>query len=184
MSEIFGFFLESVVPRNMLIAYFLGVTLAISETEGLRTSLVKGTKFSLGIFFAAMAGLLIADILALELEFLVVWVFFLTAVLMSLILMFFGELEGDFYGMPKMFLFFMPVVGIQWIMFQGNYDFTQLVTGIFAHALGYYLAFVLIATIKEQIKISEAESYFKVIPVILIGLGVAAMAIQGFFFLY
>ncbi len=184
MNELFGFFLENIVPRNMVIAYFLGVVLAIVETEGLMTSLVKGTKFALGIFFAAILGLLIADILALELEFLIVWVFFLSAALLSLVLMFFGELQGDFYGMPRFFLFLAPVIGIQWILFQGNYDFAQLITGVFANSLGYYLAFVLIATIKEQVKISEAESIFKLVPAILIGLGVTAMAVQGFFFLY
>lgn len=184
MNELFGFFLETIIPRNMMIAYFLGVVLAIVETKGLRSSLVKGIKLSLGIFFAAILGLLIADLLVLELEFLVVWVFFLSAAFISLVLIFFGELQGDFYGMPKFFLFLAPVIGIQWIIFQGNYDFAQLVTGVFANALGYYLAYILVATIKEQVKISEAETIFKLVPAILIGLGVAAMAIQGFFFLY
>ena len=184
MSEYLGIFLENIVPRNLVLMHFLGILISIAETKGVRTSLIKGVKFSLGLFFATVIGVVIASSLPLELEFFHPWIFLLTALGIIFILQYTGELTGDFYGMPKLFLPLVPIVGLQYLLFQRGLNFEIMMISAIANAIGFYFGYILIATIKEQIIISEANDIFKYTPTLLISLGVLSMAAMGFAFIY
>ncbi len=110
--------------------------------------------------------------------------FFLVSLGAIIVLQYLGELKGDYYGMPKLFIFMPALLGFQWIILERNLVFTEMMVTAFANAIGFYIAFVLIATLKEQMRISEASDIFKLAPAILIGLGIAAMGVSGFLFLY
>lgn len=184
MSEFLGIFLENIVPKNLIFMYFLGVLISFAETNGVRTSLIKGVKFSLGLFFATVIGVVIASSLPLELEFFHPWIFLLTALGIVFILQRTGELDGDFYGMPRLFLPLVPIVGLQYLLLQRGLSFEVMMISAIANAIGFYIGYILIATIKEQILISEANDIFKYAPVLLISLGVLSMAVMGFAFIY
>lgn len=184
MNKTFGLFLENILPVNMVLIYSLGVLVSFVETDRVRPSLVKGLKFAFAILFAGLFGWIIMDTIGIEFEFIAAWVFFLVSLGIILILQYLGELKGEFYGLPKLFLFLPTLVGFQWLLLERNLVFSDMMVTVFANALGFYIAFVLIATLKEQMRISEASDIFKLAPAILIGLGIAAMGISGFSFLY
>ncbi len=184
MSEFLGIFLENIVPRNLVLMHFLGVLISIAETKGVRNSLIKGIKFSLGLFFAAVIGVVIASSLPLQLEFFHPWIFLLTSLGIVFILQYTGELKGDFYGMPKLFLPLVPIVGLQYILVERGLGFEVMMISAIANTIGFYFGYILIATIKEQIIISEANDIFKYKPVLFISLGVLSIAAMGFAFIY
>lgn len=184
MNETFGLFLENILPNNMVLIYSLGVLVSFVETERVRPSLIKGVKFAFAVFFAGIFGWIIVDAIGIEFEFLAAWIFFLISLGIIIILQYLGELKGDFYGLPKLFLFLPTLVGFQWLILERDLVFSDMMITVFANAIGFYIAFVLIATLKEQMRISEANDIFKLAPAILIGLGIAAMGVAGFSFLY
>ncbi|MGM0414409.1 MAG: Rnf-Nqr domain containing protein [Bacillota bacterium] len=184
MNETFGLFLENILPVNMVLIYSLGVLVSLLETDRVRPSLIKGVKFAFAILFAGIFGWIIVDSIGIELEFLAAWVFFLVSLGVIIVLQYLGELKGKFYGLPKLLLFLPTLVGFQWLILERNLVFSEMMVTVFANGLGFYVAFVLIATIKEQMRISEASDIFKLAPAILIGLGIAAMGVSGFSFLY
>ncbi len=184
MSEFIGVFLENLFPENILLVYFMGVLLSIAETRGVRTSLYKGVKFAFALFFAAFLGFIIADAIPLEFEFFHPWIFLLTSLAAVFILQLSGELKGEFYGVPRLLLPLVLFVGTQYILVGRGLSFEMMVVSALANSLGFYLGFILIGTIKEQMIISEADDIFKYSPVLLISLGVLSMAVMGFAFLY
>lgn len=184
MNETFGLFLENILPVNLVLIYSLGVLVSLVESDRVRPSLVKGVKFAFAILFAGIFGWVIVDSIGIEFEFLAAWVFFLVSLGAIIVLQYLGELKGDYYGIPKLFIFMPALLGFQWIMLERNLVFSEMMITAFANAIGFYIAFVLIATLKEQMRISEANDIFKLAPAILIGLGIAAMGVAGFSFLY
>ncbi len=184
MSELMGVFLENIVPQNMVLIYFLGVLLSIAETEGVRTTLFKGVKYSLGLFFAVIIGVIVAESLPLALEFLHPWIFLLTALGAVFIFQLIGDLKGEFYGIPRLFLPLVPIVGVQYLLMDRGLSFDVMVISALANSIGFYLGFILTGTIKEQIMISETDDIYKFAPALLISLGVLSMAVMGFGFLY
>lgn len=184
MSETLGIFLENLLPGNIVLMSFLGVLLSLVETDKVRNSLVKGVKFSLALLFAVIGGWVITAGMGLEFEFLALWLFALISLLIVGLLQHMDELTGDYFGLPKLFLFLPTLIGYQWLINQRDLLFSDMIIQAFAGAIGFYLVFVLIATFKEQIKISEANEIFKLFPTVLVALGVMAMAVAGFGFLY
>ncbi|SDL92106.1 hypothetical protein [Halarsenatibacter silvermanii] len=184
MSELFGIFLENIIPQNIIFAYFLGVLISLVETAGVRRSLIKGVKFSLGLFFAAIVGTIIAASLPLELEFAHGWIFLLTALGAVFVLQKTGEFQGEFLGVPRFFLMLAPLVGLQYILVDRGLSVDVMLITALANSIGFYFGFILIGTIKEQVRISEADEIYKYVPTLLISLGVLGMIIKGFAFLY
>ncbi len=184
MSELMGIFLENIASQNMVLIYFLGVLISIAETGGVRTSLLKGVKYSLGLFFAVIIGVIVADSLPLALEFIHPWIFLLTALGAVFIFQLMGDLKGDFYGIPRLFLPLIPIVGLQYLLVDRGLSFDVMVISALANSIGFYMGFILIGTIKEQIMISETDDIYKFAPALLISLGVLSMAVKGFAFLY
>lgn len=72
------------------------------------------------------------------------------------------------------------VLGVAIINIQEGYNFIETVVNGFAVAVGFSLALVLLAGIRERIEYSAIPAPFKGIPIAFICAGLLAMAFMGF----
>ena len=72
------------------------------------------------------------------------------------------------------------VLGVAILMIQKEFNLLQSVTYSVATALGFALALVLFAGIRERLDFEDVPKSFKGIPIALITAGILAMAFMGF----
>ena len=72
------------------------------------------------------------------------------------------------------------VLGVAILMIQKEFNLLQSVTYSVATALGFALALVLFAGIRERLDFEDVPKAFKGIPIALITAGILAMAFMGF----
>ncbi len=183
MREIAAVFWEYVFPENILLVYFFGVLLAIVETPGLKRSFKKGFKLSCGLLISALSGWIITGYISGEQDFIALLIFLLTSLFAIYLLQKMGELEGEWLGLPKMVLVFVPMIGLQWLAREQGINITDSFFMIAGSVTGFYMSFILIAAIKEQIRLAEAKKIFKNEYTLLLAIGFLALAVIGFSFI-
>jgi len=182
VSEITAIFWEYVLPENIMLVSFMGVLLAIVEAPGLKKSFKTGFKLSAALFLSGFLGWLITGYLNEGYEFIYLWIFWLTSLFAVYILQKLGELKGEWLGLPKILLVLGPMLGLQWLVWEQGVEYIERLFMITGGVIGFYLAFVLIAAIKEQIKLAETHEIYKKEYTLLIAIGMLTLAVIGFNF--
>ena len=72
------------------------------------------------------------------------------------------------------------MLGAALVNVQNNYDFFQSVFFGFCGGLGFTLAIVLFASVRERVEKAECPACFKGFPITLISAGLLALAFMGF----
>ncbi|MFW5976670.1 MAG: Rnf-Nqr domain containing protein [Bacillota bacterium] len=183
MSEIATIFWNNVFPENIIFVQFLGILLAMIETRSIRSSYKKGVKYAVSIFTSGLLGWIFMAWIPESYEFILIWLFLIIALFVVYLLQKWGELKGEWNGFPKFILILVPMIGLQWNLLEQGMDYVHKIFMIAGNVAGFYLAFMLIATIKEQIKISESPAVLKKVPTILIAIGFFTLAFIGFSFI-
>ncbi|MFW6006914.1 MAG: Rnf-Nqr domain containing protein [Bacillota bacterium] len=182
MSEIASIFWNDVFSKNIIFIQFFGILLALVETNSLRTSLKKGIKISTTILVGGILGWIFMGWIPGGYSPILIWIFLITSLFSVFLLQKWGELQGEWKGFPKYILMLVPMIGLQWTVWEQGIDYAHKIYMIAGNVAGFYLAFILIAAIKEQIKLSEAPEVLKSVPTILIAIGFFALAFIGFSF--
>ena len=183
MSEILIEFLERVLTRNVVIVSLLGVTLVTVEARGISRCIRSGLKYMLVIALVAFFGWVVQSLLPAGLEFFLAWIFLILALLGVRILTSWGELSGEWLGLPRFVLALGVLVGYPVLLWQEELGFESAIIASVGGAVAFYLAFVGSAALREQIELSEAHPILKYTPVLLFSLGVLALGLVGFQFL-
>ncbi len=183
MREVAVLFWNNVLSRNLIFIQFLGVLLAVVETEGLRTSLKKGYILAKGILISAVLGWIFMAWIPEGSEYIILWVFLTVSLIIIYFIQKSGYLTETWKGMPEFILILVPMIGLQWTVWEQGVDFADKIYMIAGSVAGFYLAFILIAAVKEQIKLSETSMIFKKLPTLLLAIGFFALAVIGFSFL-
>lgn len=182
MSEVSRLFFQKVLPGNIVLISFLGVLLIIVEAKGAKESLTKGLKYSFCLIFVSLFGWATHSWLAEDYRFFSLWLFLLISLLAIIILNHWGELIGEWQGFPKSILALSPMIGLQLVISQQGKDLFEAIIMTMGAACGFYIAFLLIGSIREQIDLSEAAPIFKGVPILLIAIGILTMGLLGFRF--
>lgn len=183
MNEIAALFLDSILAENVVFVSLWGILLLFLETEGLRKSLTKGLKITSALMISLFLGWLLSSVVGEQLQFilLVCWISSLVGILFLSRL---DLLQGTWLNMPRFILALAPFTGIQWLVLEqattAYFDTIYLILGTGA---GFYLAFILTAAVREQLKISELPENLKREPLLMITMGFFALALLGFGFL-
>ncbi len=183
MGDILIEFLESVLTRNVVIVSLLGVTLVTVEARGISRCIRSGLKYALVIALTSFFGWIVQSVLPAELDFFLAWVFLIFALIGIRILTSWGELRGEWLGLPRSMLVLGLLVGYPVLIWQQGLDFESAIIVSAGGAIGFYLAFVGSAALREQIELSEAHEILKYTPVLLFSLGVLSLGLVGFRFL-
>lgn len=179
LSELSRLFLKSLLRENLSIAFFLGILFMIVESKSIKGSIKVGAKFLTVVYGINILGWFLHEILVVGLDPLNPAIFFLTTIFGIGILKYWGELEGEWLGLPKFILAIAPLFGSQLLIQGGNYSYGEMMTVNTAYVLGGYILFVLIASIKEEILVSDARPVFKGYSTLLAAIAMLALGVIG-----
>lgn len=90
-----------------------------------------------------------------------------------------GELRGEWAGLPKSVLVLAPLAALQLRVAElpGMAEAMAVAGGA---ALGFAWAFIALGAIREAVRIAECDPVFKTLPVMLFSMGMFALALYGF----
>ena len=173
-------FLVFMLTRNVAFVLFIGLLIPVINAHPVRTTFSTALKHAVALLIAALIGSAGTAILPAAASFAEPALFFLLTLPIIRILQAAGELKGEWAGIPRSLLAYIPYTGIMLHLRAANLAGLESVTAAFGAATGYYLAFVLIAAVTEQIRLSEAPHLYKGLATLLFAIAIFALALAGF----
>ena len=173
--------------NNVVLSQFLGICSFLGVSKQIKTSAsLGGAVIFVMAISSAVAHLLYNYILdPLGLEYLETIVFILViAALVQMVEMFLKKTSPAIYQALGIFLPLITtncaVLGVALQNVQNEYTFTESVTAGIGTAVGYTIAIVLLAGIRERIDESNIPAPFRGAPVVLLSAALMAIAFMGF----
>ncbi len=179
LSELTRLFLNSLLSENMSLAFFLGILFMMVESGSIKQTALKGLKYVSTVFVINILGWFLHSFLPAGLDPLNPAIFFITTVIGITVLKYWGELQGEWFGMPRFILALGPLFGSQLLIQRGAYSYAEMMSVNSAYILGGYILFVLIAAIKEEIIVSDAHPVFKSYSTLLAAVAMLALGVIG-----
>ncbi len=181
MNDIGAVFLDNVLRNNMVFILSFGLLLVIVETPKLSQSYLKGLKITAGLAVSSLIGWIFFHNISADLVYIFPGIYFLTSLLGIYVINKLGALKGQWIeGIPRKIMALAPFIGLQLYIQE---EAVSEVTGFFSLLgliTGFYLTFVVMSAIKEQLKLNETENIFKSEYVVLLVIGFFAAIMVGF----
>ena len=179
--------ISAIFIENFVLVKFLGICPFLGVSKKVETSLAMGMAVT---FVMAMASVItwIVDKFVLKpfsLDYLQTVAFILViATLVQLVEMFLQKVSPAIYNALGIYLPLITtncaVLGVALLNIQKEFNFIQsLVFGVSA-AIGFTLAIVLFAGVRERLEFSDIPEFLKGFPIALISAGLIAIAFLGF----
>lgn len=187
ISGILLLLLSSILVNNFILSRFLGICPFLGVSKRVETALGMGFAVTFVMALASVITYLVQYYLLVPfgIEYLQTIAFILViAALVQLVEMALQKLVPSLYQALGVYLPLITtncaVLGVAIININENYDLLQsLVNGI-GGALGFTLAIVLFAGIRERLELSNIPEPLKGFPIALISAGLMAIAFLGF----
>ena len=196
MVEFALIFISAIFVNNILLSQFLGVCPFLGVSNKLSTAAGMSMAVCFVITLATVVTYLLNSLLAMfGLEFLQTISFILViAALVQMVEIVLKKISPSLYAALGIFLPLITtncaVLGVALTVVQKSSPFAAAADGMmnlgeatvyaFATALGFGLAMVIFAGIREQLALNEVPKEFKGIPIALVTAGILAMAFMGF----
>jgi len=185
--ELFLIFVGAVLVNNLVLARFLGICPFFGVSKKVDTAI----GMSLAVTFVmAVAGIITwiiqyAVLNKFNLQYLQTIVFILVvASLVQFVEMVIEKTSPDLYQSLGIFLPLITtncaILGAAIINIQSGFNFVEMLVFTMGSALGFGLAMVLFAGIRERIELSDIPYYFRGMPIAFITAGILALAFMGF----
>ena len=192
MQELLLIAVGSAFVNNVVLSQFLGICPFLGVSKNVKTAAGMGgavvfvitiASFVTGLIYKYILGN--PNIMGGELEYLNTIVFILViAALVQMVEIMLKKLSPSLYQALGIFLPLITtncaVLGVAILMIQKEFDLLQSVTYSVATALGFALALILFAGIRERLDFEDVPKAFKGIPIALVTAGILAMAFMGF----
>lgn len=179
--------ITTALVNNVVLSQFLGICSFLGVSKQIKTSASLGGAVIFVITISSgVANLLYTFLLKpLELEYLNTIVFILViATLVQIVEMFLKKTSPSIYQALGIFLPLITtnsaVLGVALTNVQNEYTFMESVIAGFGTAVGYTIAIVLLAGIRERIDESSIPKPFRGAPVVLLSAAMMAIAFMGF----
>lgn len=187
MTELFVLMLTAVLVENFIFSKFMGCCPFLGVSEKPSTALGMGcaVMFVMTLSSAATWAVYHYILIPNELEYLKTIAFILLiAALVQFIEMFLRRALPALYGALGIYLPLITtncaVLGSALLNIQKDYNFLYSVVFGFSSALGFTLAIVIFAGVRERMVLSSPPRAFRGFPITLIAAGLVAMAFSGF----
>ena len=178
--------LGAILTNNFIFAQFLGICPFLGVSKKIDTAVGMGAAvtFVMGLASAVCFGVN-KILIAFDLGFMQTVAYILViAALVQFVEMFLKKNIPTLYTALGVYLPLITtncaVLGVAILMIQKEFNLLQSVTYSVATALGFALALVLFAGIRERLDFEDVPKAFKGIPIALITAGILAMAFMGF----
>ena len=186
MTEILGILIAALLSQNFILVKFYGICPFMGVSKKIDTALGMGMAVTFVMALASAACFAINLVLiALGLEYMQTVAFILViATLVQVVEMFLKKFVPALYKALGVFLPLITtncaVLGVVLVNVAEGYNFLVSVINGAAGGLGFTLAIVLFASIRERVDKADCPECFKGFPIALITAGLLALAFMGF----
>ena len=186
MTEILGILIAALLSSNFILVKFYGICPFMGVSKKIDTALGMGMAVTFVMALASAVCYAINQILiALNLEYMQTVSFILViAALVQVVEMFLKKFIPALYKALGVFLPLITtncaVLGVVLVNVQEGYNFLLSTVNGAAGGLGFTLAIVLFASVRERVDKTDCPECFKGFPIALISAGLLALAFMGF----
>ena len=186
MEAIIGIILSALLSQNFILVKFYGICPFMGVSKSTDTAFGMGMAVTFVMALASAACYLINLLLVmLGLEYMQTVAFILViAALVQVVEMFLKKFVPALYKALGVFLPLITtncaVLGVVLVNVQAGYNFLLSVVNGAAGGLGFTLAIVLFASVRERVDKTDCPECFKGFPIALIAAGLLALAFMGF----
>lgn len=177
----------AIFVNNILLSQFLGICPFLGVSSKVDTSLGMSGAVMFVITIATMITYLLNYYLLvpLNIQFMQTISFILViAALVQMVEIILKKISPALYQALGIFLPLITtncaVLGVALLTIQKNYSFLGSITYAVGISLGFGLAMVVFAGIREQLELGKTPAAFKGVPIALVTAGILAMAFMGF----
>ena len=183
----FAIIIGAIFVNNVVLAQFLGICPFLGVSSKVETSMGMGAAVTFVMALSAVVTWLIQTyiLVPLHIEYMQTIVFILViAALVQMVEIVLKKVSPSLYQALGIFLPLITtncaVLGVAIAMIQKEYTLLQGVVFNVSTALGFALALVIFAGLRERIEFEEAPKAFQGVPIALITASILAMAFMGF----
>ncbi len=187
IAQLLTIMITSSLINNVVLSQFLGLCPFLGVSKKTDTALGMGLAATFVITISSLVcGVIYNYILVpLDLSYLQTIVFILIiAMLVQFVEMFLKKFVQSLYQSLGVFLPLITtncaVLGVALLNVQNEYNILQSTINGFATAVGFTIAIVILAGIREKIEYNDVPESFKGMPIVLITAGLMAIAFTGF----
>lgn len=187
MSKILLIMLAAILTENFIFSKFYGICPFLGVSDKPSTALGMGMSVTFVMTLASAATYLVYYyvLTPLGLEYLKTVAFILViAALVQLIEMFLKKYVTSLYSALGIYLPLITtncaVLGAALTNIQNEYSFVESVAFGFSAAIGFTMAILIFAGVRERMKYSDPPKAFKGFPLVLLAAALLAMAFSGF----
>ena len=183
----FAIIIGAIFVNNVVLAQFLGICPFLGVSSKVETSLGMGAAVTFVMAIAAVVAWLIQTyvLVPLDIVYMQTIVFILViAALVQMVEIMLKKLSPSLYQALGIFLPLITtncaVLGVVLLNVQNNYNFISSVVYGITGGLGFLLAIVLFASIRERLVFADYPKCWDGFPIALITAGLMALAFMGF----
>lgn len=187
MAEYFTLFIGAVIVNNFVLTRFLGLCIFFGVSKSLDAAIGMGMAVTSVMTLSTMLAWAVYNFILLpyELTFLTTLIFvLLIASFVQLLEMVIKKYIPTLYGMWGIYLLLIAtncvVLGIPLIAAESNFPFVKSVVYALGSGLGFALAIVLMASLREKLKYADVPKSLEGSGVAFILAGMLALAFLGF----
>ncbi|MFP4687605.1 MAG: Rnf-Nqr domain containing protein [bacterium] len=181
MNELVLIFHDSVLINNIVLTAFIGALLIIVETPKFRDSFSAGLRLSAPLALIAYLGWIFTHRIPAVYNNFLPGIYFLNSLLGIHIIKKSGLLREKWIrNLPGSTLGLVYLVAFQLFIREQTGDQLADFFLILGSVLGFYLLFIIIAGIKEQLNLNESDRIYRSEYVILLAMAFLAAVISGF----
>ena len=183
----FAIIIGAIFVNNVVLAQFLGICPFLGVSSKVETSMGMGAAVTFVMALSAVVTWLIQTyiLVPLGIEYMQTIVFILViAALVQMVEIVLKKVSPSLYQALGIFLPLITtncaVLGVAILMIQKEFSLLQGLVYNVSTALGFALALVIFAGLRERIEFEEAPKAFQGVPIALITASILAMAFMGF----
>ena len=187
MNDYYLLILTAIFINNIVLAQYLGNCPFLGTSKSMETAIGMGA----AVIFVAVMATAITWVLqkyvlvALELEFVQTIVFILViATLVQFVELFLKKIVPPLYDALGIFLPLITtncaILGIAVICQRNDYEFLESIVFAAASGLGFWLALVILASIRERLETTHVPRAFRGTPIALVLAGLMSLAFFAF----
>ena len=185
--EYFVIIISSIFVNNIVLSQFLGICPFLGVSNKVSTSLGMGAAVTFVLAIASIVAYLIQYyiLVPLDITYMQTIVFILViAALVQMVEIMLKKVSPALYQALGIFLPLITtncaVLGVAILLVQKEYNLGEAVVYAVSVAIGFTLALVLFAGLRERLELENVPKAMKGVPIALITASILAMAFMGF----
>ena len=187
MSQIIGIIIAAILSENFILVKFYGICPFMGVSKKIDTAAGMGMAVTFVMALASAATWAVNEFLLVpfNLQYMQTVAFILViASIVQVVEMFLKKSVPALYKALGIFLPLITtncaVLGVALVNVQNGYDFLQSVVNGACGGVGFTLAIVIFASLRERVDKADCPDAFRGYPITLIAAGLLALAFMGF----